>query len=561
MTDFTYVLPLDTSNRPSAKLQLQDFRAFLQHTCDIDIIDLLVKYDVPVSFQIVDSEDGTSLCIAVNTVEGIPAGLPDHFAAILGVGMGEASRLGVERTKAETDLNIVVKNALACDDVFVIHGVGDLSPVFAELVGCLIGSEPLLCAEGSFESYKKRVASRVNRSHPTAQRLEALLIQSEQYAMTLDRAREDLREAFMLSVSWADRGTVAKINEIIGEIPVQGRKSSRIDRLTRSVYSLPHHPIIYEDNGASVIEETLARLKEPATPAAAKELTKGLAQLAKTYDASDEWFTMLKELRKNLMATLTPAENPFVSNETQQRISNILKELHGMFLQKSEEENASRVGIINWFLQNLDIETLDKHRLPADGTKPFVLNGVAVIDMDACTDEAPVSALSGAKRAVLLGRHRAGLFDMFYRGAKGLEKKDGQTRVVMFGNEPEPVYRYWMYPSASSLSVEGFVYKCLDSGQSVGVLSRGSAPDFCKEFANVTRFKAGNLRDFYHDVFDVLILRADGGINRHDLSIAKSKALHSLVVIGDPMKLHADSPLRDFYHSCVGDDTYGRIYR
>jgi len=476
------------------------------------------------------------------------------------------------------DVVQIAKNALACNDVFVVYSRDDLSPVFAELVRQQLGIEPRLFPGGSLEEYKHRLEIRNASDYKEAYLVERLSVRCKQ-SLTPAAARKIMGEVYPKVLAWATKEMAEKLNAIISELiacdseykaaSVRGNPATSVHgnvlgRLLRSIYALPHHPIIYEDNGAEALQDSLCRLEafKQDSRCQQEDFIANVAELktlAEEYNGQEEWFNKISELRKKLIVALTPVADPFIKNELRERMVMLLGEIAQCMKSHADAKNVKKKTIVQAYLKDMSQDILDKYRYPADGTKPFVCNGVLVVDMDACTDKRALqSTLDSSRKIIALGRIRDGQFYEILRGAHGLSQKDGKTRIAVYGVPPHPLYTHWLYPNASSSSLRELVHHALDREFRVGILSQNANRAFSGEFPDAV--KIGSLREFYHEKFDTLFWLADSKDDAHAIAIARAKARHTMVVVGNPMELPADSPLQDLYHRAMGDDLYGKVY-
>ena len=486
---------------------------------------------------------------------------PPYIAQVLSHGTGVDWMPG---KTADEDLAKIVRDALACDDVFVIYSRGDLSPVFEALVARQLGIKPRLTPGGTLNEYKQRLEAKNTPDYERVYQVERLKARCEQ-ALTRDSARKIINEVYPGSIPWISHQAGAELCAIASELlaPASGgERDKNLSRLLRSIYGLPHHPVIYEDNGADVIADTLHRLKTWIQAHNDKyhfNAIETLSNLSGSYDGSEEWFREMSRLRKSLLIALTPTPDPFVTPELCQRMATALSEVARGMKSRVDDANRNKKNIVDAYLKDITQDLLDKYRYPADGTKPFVCNGIVVVDMDACTDMAALqAALSDSRKVIVMGRLRKGQFYEILQGAHGLSLKDGKARVTVYGAQPQPLYCHWLYPNARSVSFRELVRQGLERDFRVGIFSQSSNHAFAREFPDAV--KIGNLRDFYHERFDMLFWLADGNEDEGSIAIARAKAQHTMVVVGNPMELPTDSPLQDFYHRSAGDELYGKVF-
>ena len=135
----------------------------------------------------------------------------------------------------------------------------------------------------------------------------------EQYVFTYTSAISALQDIYMYALS-AEMDT-APLNDLINTIstgPSLARPDSvlKLNRLMRSIYSLPCNAISYEDNGRLTIDETIYRLKFDH-PSDADELE----EISSCYDGSDGWFRSLAAIRMKLINKLHPKKELYLSQE------------------------------------------------------------------------------------------------------------------------------------------------------------------------------------------------------------------------------------------------------
>lgn len=189
---FTYVLLLDTIHTAPQSLGLPGLRAFVQPD-DLPLLDKLLDYNVPLQHTIHKFEDGTSFLQLDAFPEG-HSGLPDyvcwqaapHLAATLyhshldSTTMPEPGCQTTANNLTEADL---IQEAIAAQDIFVIHNQGDSSGIFTQLVSALGGNLAQTPAV-SADVYKKRLATKIRPDYRQSIKIEQIKHQFENCTLT-----------------------------------------------------------------------------------------------------------------------------------------------------------------------------------------------------------------------------------------------------------------------------------------------------------------------------------------------------------------------------------------
>ena len=329
-------------------------------------------------------------------------------------------------------------------------------------------------------------------------------------------------------------------------------------KIARHIYALPHNLVKYEDNGKTVLDDTIGRLGEVVSTHEEEHLLRQLQKLAGSEILDDAWFDELAEIRKQLMLGFLAPKNPFISCELRGQIMDVLS------MYKQSEATACgdtrNKDIFSQYIENITADMLSRYRSLLDGTRPFLCGGVCVVDMDACTDiDAIGEAFCKSEKIILLGSQMMGVFRAALAGANVQSAMDGKLRIALSGMSHPNVRRMWYNPER--FVIVDFVRQKAGNFLSFGILASSPRPDLAKKLESAgigsIVYKVGSLRDLYYDVFDVLIWFFEPGDGDHMLSSAYARASDTLVFVGDPDGLGPDSPLLRIYKNLVGEDIYG----
>ncbi|UTG82740.1 DEAD/DEAH box helicase [Bacillus paranthracis] len=124
--------------------------------------------------------------------------------------------------------------------------------------------------------------------------------------------------------------------------------------LLRKIYSLPVHPIMYEDNGAVILRELIYRIKNEYGAVLEKEL-EALQQFKRSEKTVDD-FKLLKATRKSLLVKILPKEEIFYSPKQKEDVvilfSDISDHLTDAFYATQSGEDAVLIDYIHEYENN-----------------------------------------------------------------------------------------------------------------------------------------------------------------------------------------------------------------
>ncbi|MCL2400195.1 MAG: hypothetical protein FWC91_10715 [Defluviitaleaceae bacterium] len=631
---YTHILPLDTSGiTPRCTKKLWNLRPFLIEPKDVSLIEHLYAYDVPHVFTITnevkDNKTNTFLCIATfpgklsasgdlqtynNWVSELTpyskllSEAPPHLSAMIFSGWvaSKSAPLDPFETEAFDEFPApTAEAALLCKDIFVIYGKRGLSKVFTAIVHELLMNEEFLSSSKGIltaDQYKKRILVKNRPDFSLVDRVEMIRVNFENFAFTYHGAISALQEVYLDIVPLLNRDIQYAYNNIMNELTTgtfRGSESisdatnyAALKRLRRSVYALPTNTIVYEDNGDTIIKETILRIELLPIEAAVDKMKDGLSALKELSESinsdtssppSEEWFGRLKKIRKNLLNALNPGDfYPgriiYLSNYHKNRIISLLG-LTATTLQDNIEQAFNKKNeILLDYLKNIDPKAMHKYLNPLDGTRPFVHKGTAVIDMDACYSEsAAMEAAINADRLIMLGGFDKGLFYMMVQAALYRQQKDGINRLIKYvPYDPEEFDEYedvaddltfgWVFRKSKKGPLAPHVLEMFDKRYSIGILTpdQSTGYDIDRELkifgVDTTKLRIGTLSNLYHETFDVLYWLPSKNADERSLYVSIAKVKKCLVVVWGEKTVDADSPLRDIYDICAGDDKHGRVY-
>ena len=438
-----YIFPLETSNVPSDNAGLADMRAFLRCPEDGVFLDLLLKYELPASYEIKRFDDGSAfMCIDIKLSGHVGdvdiTKLPLRIAAILAKGMDSEWEPSDGHSQDHTE---IVRKALASKDVFVIYGNTGLPKLFSDLVSGILGPEIASFPDVSLDEYKNHLLTKLGAKNKQASSFETAAAQFEQRAKTYEDAIKILCEIYTAALETYDDKSfleLRKIMDVLWQRDYDTGLSKNLnwcrnkEKIKRHIYSLPHNRIKYEDNGKMVLADTIDRLRGIVSTQEEERLLNNLQKLADNETPDDVWFNELADIRKQLMLAYSVSLSPFVSSELREQIMDI-------FTMYKQNEAAVSVDIRNKsifeeYINSITNDILDKYRRPFDGTRPFHCSGVCVIDMDACADSIAIGqAFCNAEKVILLGSQMAGVFRSAFLGANAQFAVDGKQRIAFSG--------------------------------------------------------------------------------------------------------------------------------
>ena len=569
-----YIFPMETSSTPPKNAGLAEMRAFLRYPEDGFFLDVLIKYELPASYEIKRFDDGSAfMCIEIELSGQIGeidiAKLPPRIAAIMGKGIDSEWEPPSGFTHDPTE---IVKKALASDDVFVIYGNTGLPRLFSDLVSGILGPETASFPDISLDEYKNQLLAKLGTKNELTSKFETAYDQFNRRALTHEDALKILGEIYTAVLEIQDDKSFYELRKIV-DILGQGGYGIRLgentnwrnieknnrQKIMRHIYSLPHNRIKYEDNGKIVLADTIDRLGEVVSTQEEELLLNNLRKLEGDETLDETWFDELANTRKQLMLAFLAPQNPFILGELKEQIMDILS--------KYKQSNAAVKGsspnksIFAWYIEHITMDNLNKYRRPFDGTLPFLCGGVCIVDMDACADEIAIGeAFCKSKKIIVLGSQMTGLFRSVLLGANTQSAVDRKPRIAFCGMNSPNVKRIWYYPE--KLVIVDFVRQNSEKVLSFGILTSRPRPDLASalESSDIGSivYKIGSLRDLYYDVFDVLIWFFESGEEDHMLSSAYVRVSDTLVFVGDPNGLAPDSSLLQIYNTLTEDDIYGK---
>lgn len=221
--DYTYVLPMDTVNKPYSTDKLWNLRPFLKEPADVLLVDKLIEYDIPLDIMVSRSKGGMFLCInvfsydAISRVKGLAPYTsflrkgPLWLSVILFAG-GRAS--GIPHLPSTADISFAVDRALCCKDIFVIYTKADTKDIYTEIARRLLGTEP---HEESFEAYKERIESQIPnlRFLPYKGLIKNIKKKLMRHAVTYSDLIANLQEAYFTALPMVERDVLAAFNSTI----------------------------------------------------------------------------------------------------------------------------------------------------------------------------------------------------------------------------------------------------------------------------------------------------------------------------------------------------------
>ena len=307
-----YIFPLTSSNTPHENVGLAKMKAFLRFPEDGAILDELAKYDVPSSFEIKRFEDGSAFICIENSLNGQ---VGNHHRA----------------------------------------------------------SFPKI----SLEEYKNRLQSKIASKNELSSKIDAACDKLKQRVHTHEDTLMILGEIYTAVTGYCDDKPINELRKIMDELKIKlgfsGRSNKVIrQRIVRHIYSLPHHPLKYEDNGKMMLNDIVHRLTDVVSKPEEKQLHNKLNELEKNQTLDEAWFDELADIRKQLMLSFMDAKNPFISNNLKEQILDVLLSCKQSV--QAASNNASSKRIIQEYIDSVTIDMLDKYQHQFNGTPPLSKN-------------------------------------------------------------------------------------------------------------------------------------------------------------------------------------------
>jgi len=448
--NFTYTLEMDANHSPPADADLAVLRAFLQEPADVQLVDTLLAYKVPMFYTVRTFLNGKGfLCIA--TFPGMvkkgtkprkwlqtltpygkllsePCTLP-HLPTLLFNGAEhELDWLTIYRSADESDIGKIIEDALLSPDIFVING-RELSRIFAQIVQRLIGNTRAKSIP--LDEYKARLSAQIHTDTRVIDLAADLKNRLEKSAFTRKAILEEMEKFYIEALPFLPKGVLAKMNKSLDKLRSRSKTNNPdIPRVLRSVYALPLNIVAYEDSGQTVINEAIVRLSnyDKCSP---KDLS-ALKKHASSYDGSTEWFEQLAKLQKKMLIALTPSKDVYISGIQRHKIISLLNEAIQKLSTRAKQSSNQKNAILNEYINAIEPDVLEKYSNPTNINRPFIHKGIAVIDMDTCEIDV-IDTIASAKKIILLGSQNRDLFLLFLQAAWLQQQKDGQKRVALFG--------------------------------------------------------------------------------------------------------------------------------
>lgn len=557
-----YIFQMETSKTPPGNAGLTELRAFLQNPEDGACIDVLQKYNLPVSFETKNFEDGSVFLFIDAGLNGFisdldSAKLMPNIAAVLSKGM--VPDWTPQAVQVQTTAEII-KKALANDDVFVIYGSKGIAKLFSELVSAILGQERTLLPTLPLDEYKSKLMAMFGTKNGLAKKLETAYSKFEESAQTHEGALKILGEIFAASIELQGGEYFHEIKNIMDAIG-QGilEKKHKSHSIKPHISALPHNPAKYEDCGKLLLDDIIGRLREVAATHEEELLLERLEKLALNDTLDEAWFAELADTRKQLLLFYSPSHYPFISGEQRKHIMEVLsKAIQSETLTTGKQQTKT---ILTTYIESITENTLKKYRRPFDGTQPFLLGSTCIIDMDACTSGRAIKeAIYKSDKIIMLGSNLNELFHTALSGANEQSALDKKERVAICGMDSPNIKQVWYHPEKFSLL--DFFSQTAGKMLSFGILTTSPWHDLEKMLdgsgIGSVVYKVGNLSELYYDVFDVLVWFVEPGEGEQMLSSAYARVSEVLVFVADADTLAPYSPLLGLYKQIPGDDVYGR---
>ncbi|WP_129727905.1 DEAD/DEAH box helicase [Ectobacillus funiculus] len=118
-----------------------------------------------------------------------------------------------------------------------------------------------------------------------------------------------------------------QLQQIIRKLEMTSQRYSNAEHayLIRRVYSIPVHPIAYEDNGANILREVVFRLKRRYEREFTKEIN--VIEQFQCQEKNEGAYTKLKAARKSLLVGLLPREEIFYTPKQNEEILDLLAKI------------------------------------------------------------------------------------------------------------------------------------------------------------------------------------------------------------------------------------------
>ncbi|MCL1988909.1 MAG: hypothetical protein FWG64_13215, partial [Firmicutes bacterium] len=247
-----------------------------------------------------------------------------------------------------------------------------------------------------------------------------------------------------------------------------------------------------------------------------------VASINEIYFAAIEYLTN-DELR-NMTTLITAlrvagAKQSYITKADKTAVVRMFDKITPILRKRIEEEYQRNNPKMYQSLEEMTPQSMHSQLRPLDGTRAFLHNNIAVIDLDAC-DEIPV-----AEKYVIIG-DKSAKFELFAKAAK--TQKDGFNRFAEIGTDKSLKFK-----RLNKNNIQAHIMTTSQQGNKIGILTATNARKIkeIEEIANLEleNLQIGNISNLYRHNFDVIYLT-----HEHEklLNIANAKAKKSLFVLG-----------------------------
>ena len=379
--------------------------------------------------------------------------------------------------------------AFSTNDIFVIQAASGSWLVFEDIIRQLLGQHNF--PELSYEQYKKRLNMQNSPDFSLADSVRQIKSDFTSYALTYTGVVSTLNDLYFTLIPYLPKNDLSDLHKLASSLRLGGLKNPHHDtRLLQKIYAMPQNSIMYEDGG------DLMDMDE------------------------NENFEEIARIREDLISANFSLPSPYLSLNDRLQTINLLDKIIASLDAYARAVNREKNADLFKFLDEATNEEMHKLVRPWDGTKPYVKDGLAVIDLDACQE------IPSAERYIIIGSYSSEMYEFFTKAAYNLQKTDGINRLVKTGQRSVHDVNDTIYLSKNNFY--SHVMEMASDGKFIGVLTtdEGVKRDF-EEMGFDRQILVGNLSDLYRQSFDMLYLTE---YDERLIHIAHSKAKICLAV-------------------------------
>jgi hypothetical protein len=533
---FTHIFELIPGMDTPLPLKLSDMNSFLSSHDDKIILDKLVRYDVPLTWEVLSHESVSFLCVTVK--EGITNKLngyapiftegcaAPHLTTLLRNGYNHRTELiKISKSDYETDADTIVGNALRNDGIYIINSRtgGEKKSILKKIIVSLLGLREndiyKIEADLSLYEYKniKQTLCEADLSHTV--QIEKIINNFKALPYTHKNALEALENIYKASFTVLDGLLLQELNRCKDEVLLNNFKNQ-------------------------------------------------------------------------------PLKDKNESSNQKKAIMDLLGKINQAVLSHGENANRQKNELLIRYIENINQEMLDKYINHESVAHPLLYKDTAVIDMDTCVDEPGITAaVMHSKHIIMAGSYINGLYKLFFDAALRQQRIDRQNRIGVYrtainqhpklsafigrnfnerkipdadnSHQPKnnlPVF-VWLSPEAiNGMKFSSFL-DMLTPELKIGMVTfeKGKAAHVAGQLQTAgydpSAIKTGSEQELHGGEFDVLLLVLDDmSTDVKKLYLSMVMAIQTVVIIGDHRHLENGSVLKKFYFLCEGDRLHGRVY-